>query len=915
MSSDSIDETRRKAFESAWLEGRPQPIERFLPPEDDGRHLATLEELVHIELEFTWKSWRAAPHDAPTVSPDHAPTQTSISPPRVESYLKRFPRLNQPEIVLRLLEQEHLARANWGDRPSMEEYRRRFPDIIPADWQPTMVASGEDEFQTIRAGAVIEPDVPDLPRPFGNYELLDVIGRGGMGIVYRARQVAADRTVALKVVRRDYLESVAQDTKASALERFHQEVQATARLEHKSIVSVYEVGDVDGEPFFSMQFIEGQSLAEILRDGPIPNREAAQYMVDVARAVAEAHRQDILHRDIKPQNILIDRAADRALVADFGLAKVLSSNEELTQSGDIMGSPPYMSPEQARDSSKVTTQSDIYAIGATVYHVLTGRPPFQAATALQTMILVTDQEPVPPRQLNPAIDRDLETICLKCLEKEPGRRYDSATALVEEFRRYLDGKPIVARPVGTIGRTVRWCRRNPVTATLIASTVAFLILALVATAVGYIRTTAALRVAEARFQHARHTVDNFCTNVSENILLNQPNMQPLRRELLEQALQYYHEFLDERGEDPTIQDELAKTYFRIGQISEMIDAPDDAFEAYRQALAMQEELVAARPKDPEVLDALGDTYTRYGGVLLRQERWKDAEEAYEKASEIRKRLVTVSLQHTEYERKLANTDMNKGVLAKQQGDVVLAEKRFMKAQTLRKQILARDPNATKVRRDLAMGLFNLASLHQSSKLRNLVAAQKELKEAAKLFEEVLAEDPADLMNQYHLVLCQRVLGDVESVTGDRSAENTYRNALTRLERLVRQNPTVLAYRAEMARAYMNVGLLYNEEGKQAEAIAALLRASELLEQVDIQCPDTPDYERNLAVTLYAVAELEISLSKDVAAKEHYERAKVQFEELLMKFPDDDVLKQNLEEIDGELMKIEERLKSDEASQL
>jgi tetratricopeptide (TPR) repeat protein/tRNA A-37 threonylcarbamoyl transferase component Bud32 len=901
MSLDSIDETQRKAFESAWREGRPEPIERFLPPEDDARHLATLEELVHIELEFTWKSWRAAPHDAPTISPARAPTQTSVGPPRVESYLKRFPRLNQPEIVLRLLEQEHLARANWGDRPSLEEYRERFPDIIPPDWQPTVVAPDRDDWETIRAGAVIEPDVPDLPRLFGNYELLDVIGRGGMGIVYRARQVAADRTVALKVVRRDYLESVARDTKASALDRFHQEVQATARLEHKNIVSVYEVGDVDGEPFFSMRYIEGRSLAEILRDGPIPNREAATYMADVAQAVAAAHRQDILHRDIKPQNILIDAEADRPLVADFGLAKVLSSNEDLTQSGDIMGSPPYMSPEQARDSSKVTTRSDIYALGATLYHVLTGRPPFQAATALETMLLVTDQEPVPPRQLNPAIDRDLETICLKCLEKEPARRYESATALADEFRQYLDNKPIVARPVGTVGRAVRWCRRNPVTATLITSTAAFLILALVATFVGYIRTTAALRVAEASFQDARRTVDDFCTNVSENILLNQPNMQPLRRELLEQALGYYQKFLEERGDDPTIRDELALTYFRIGQISELIDAPDDALAAYRQALAMQQQLVAGRPADRELLDALGNTNIRLGGVLLNQKRWDEAAVAYRRAQDIRKQLAATYPEEIEYRRKLANTFMNQGVMERQRGEPDLAEDRFGKAQSRRRQILDQDSGATKVRRDLAMGCYNLANLVADKPQ----AARAYYDEAIELFGQVRRNAPEDLMNPYYLAICHRLRGALKEDNGERpAAAEDYQQALDLMAQLALDNPAVTQFRAGEARVNMNIGLLHIKQENHPAASVAMTRALRLLEDVVTQCPNTPDYERDLGVTLYWVAGLEMEQSQSTAAYEHLKQAHERFDRLHREFPQEPEYGQWLEQIETFLQDLE-----------
>jgi tetratricopeptide (TPR) repeat protein len=229
--------------------------------------------------------------------------------------------------------------------------------------------------------------------------------------------------------------------------------------------------------------------------------------------------------------------------------------------------------------------------------------------------------------------------------------------------------------------------------------------------------------------------------------------------------------------------------------------------------------------------------------------------------------------------------------------VIPAKEQFLEAQARRDEILDRDPSATKVRRDQAMGLFNLASLHQLFTPRDLAAAEASLQNAIRLFEEVLHDDPTDLMNQYYLVLCYRLLGDVESETGDGSAaKQSYQDALTRLETLVHDNPAVLAYRAEMARVHMNVGLLHNEEGNQPEALAALTRALRLLEQVDAQCPDTPDYERNLAITLYAVAVLELGQSKHVAAGEHFEQAKVQFDKLHAKFPKEQGFTQSLDEI-------------------
>jgi len=295
----------------------------------------------------------------------------------------------------------------------------------------------------------------------GEYLLLEELGRGGMGVVYRAVQPAADRVVALKVIRPDKLEGRTDSDRRGALDRFLTEARATARLTHDHLVTVFDVGEAQGCPYYAMRLVEGRSLSEILRDGPLANRRAAAYLEPICRAIQEAHDQGIVHRDIKPGNILVEARGDRPLITDFGLAKWTGDGRDVTLAGEVFGSPPYMAPEQARDAATAVAAADIYGLGATLYHAVTGRPPFQAASAAETLRQVIAEEPVPPRQLNPDIDRDLETILLKCLAKEPPRRYLSAAALADELARYGRGEPIRARPLGRAGRLWRWARRNP----------------------------------------------------------------------------------------------------------------------------------------------------------------------------------------------------------------------------------------------------------------------------------------------------------------------------------------------------------------------------------------------------------------------------------------------------------------------
>ena len=319
--------------------------------------------------------------------------------------------------------------------------------------------------ETINAFGERVPPSPML-MDFGDYELLEQIGRGGQGVVFRARQKSLNRTVALKII------GLGQWATKAHLKRFRLEAEAAARLEHPGIVPIHEVGERDGSCYFSMKFVEGGQLDEVARREPMPIRPAVELIAKVARTVHYAHEHGILHRDIKPGNILLDAKGEPHLT-DFGLARLVESESSVTQTLDVLGTPSYMAPEQAvGNNTAVSSTTDVYGLGAVLYQLLTGQPPFAGGTTYETIRLLLDTEPRQPRLINPKIDRDLSTICLKCLEKDPKRRYSSALALAEDLGRWLKHEPIVARHTGVFTRGRKWVRRNPTSALLVTCVVA-----------------------------------------------------------------------------------------------------------------------------------------------------------------------------------------------------------------------------------------------------------------------------------------------------------------------------------------------------------------------------------------------------------------------------------------------------------
>jgi serine/threonine protein kinase len=497
------------------------------------------------------------------------------------------------------------------------------------------------------------------------YQILGELGRGGMGVVYKARQRGLNRLVALKMV------LAGAHASAQQLSRFNIEAEAVARLQHPNIVQIYEVGEQEGLPFFSLEFVNGGPLDKKIAGMPQPVAEAAQMTEAMARAMHFAHEQGIAHRDLKPANILLT-SDGIPKITDFGLAKRLEEiDSSQTRTGTIMGTPSYMAPEQARgEIHSVGPLSDLYTLGAILYELITGRPPFQGASAVETVMMVTSQETLPPSRLQPKTPRDLETICLKCLQKEPAKRYANCFELAEDLRRFQAGEPILARPIGQTERLWRWCKRNPRLAGMI-STISILLVT------GFVGSTwAAVTIRQERNQKeterqaavtAREEADAARKLAQQNELVansqaelsletigmlikkvqrqlsKDPGMMSLKRDILQTAMDGLKRVANRAGMEGKMQRSMEDAYFRMGELATEFGESEEALGYFERRHAMTKDDLAAEPNNALLKERLAMACLSLGQFYtdVRREP-KNSFEPYQECLKLRQQVAELT---------------------------------------------------------------------------------------------------------------------------------------------------------------------------------------------------------------------------------------------------------------------------------
>ncbi|QDS99846.1 serine/threonine-protein kinase [Adhaeretor mobilis] len=792
------------------------------------------------------------------------------------------------------------------------------------------------------------------------YTIIKPFQRGGLGQVSIARDEEINREVALKEI----LPKHADSTEARS--RFLLEAEITGSLEHPGVVPVYGLGQyADGRPFYAMRFIRGDNLKLAIEsfrnDFPLDAQGAKRQQggdyelrfrqllgrfVDVCHAIEYAHNRCVLHRDLKPGNIMLGKYGE-TLVVDWGLAKTIDADENptdtvelplqplssdgstATQMGTVVGTPAYMSPEQAAGQlDRLGPATDIYSLGATLFHLLTGQPPFSDAHPTMLLECVRQGKFTKPRFFDASIPRALEAICLKAMQRDIPDRYLTAGDLSDDIERWLADEPVRAYEDPLSARIFRWMRKHR---SLVVGSAGVLTVTAIGLTLGVLLLGAANRRVEAQraraeqnFTLAREAVNDYFISVSEDTLLNQSGMQPLRDELLKQALAYYEEFLSSGQVDDSMRDEIAQANYYVGRIKHKIDSPSAAIPFYDLAIQSYQALLPAGERIPASGDLsksdeqrfyeFGRTLNAKATSLLKLSQIEQARSYFMQARVIRQQLLARFPENVEYLRTLANSIMNMGTMKLGEGDQAAGLTLLDEAQTMREERLNTESSNAKLLSDAGKGSYNLGRLH--GEMEEYESAFQHYLQAVKYFEMLGELDLNDMDAQFNLAICYRTLGDqqdlaeAEQVT---QADAYYEKAVSLLNRLAIRNPQEPRYKANLATTEINRAWMLVDSGNSEAAIKPLTKAIETLKGMVEQFPNVPLYVIDLAHAERNYGEILIELGQGETGLEQLERSRDRFAELARQHPANREYKQQSEEAEELLEEIRNMEKSPDES--
>ena len=676
----------------------------------------------------------------------------------------------------------------------------------------------------------------------GDYEIERELARGGMGVVFRARDTKLNRIVALKMIKAGALAG------EDEIRRFQVEAEAAARLDHPNIVPIFDVGEQGGQHYFSMGFVDGTGLDARLKNGPLSPRDAAEVIKTVATAVQYAHAKGIVHRDLKPANILIDENGSPR-ITDFGLAKQIESDSSVTATGQAIGTPSFMPPEQARgETAGIGPAADIYALGATLYALLTGRPPFQTDSVLETIRQVLEREPVAPRVLNPAIDKDLETICLKCLEKNPSQRYASAEELAEELGRFLQHRPIHARPVGRLARGWRWCRRNRTLAAVGGFALLLLLMLAIGGPIMAVQQSQLRQEADDNFSEADVQRQRADENVIELKKANQKLDTALKKVTAESV---------RANKNLKRADEVVKRF--ITKIAR-IDGPLARYPATqslrKQLLKMgqdyYEQLIADNPQANLSVQLCQARLDRAELIRQLSGELKEAEKVYLQALQIAETMSRREPNQVEWQLLLGRCHNQLGIIYSELDSVQQAMKSFNRSLAIRQAIVAKYPYfAATVDESIANVHENIARLHRRKNRHETALAQNKRAEA--ILVRLKRAKPADLKIQLRWITnLTRITGDLKNLGRFNDAERHGKMSIEKCSQLYSRHRSQPDVQSKLADCYHGLADVYRATGDHKNGLAVLKRELPLRQRLVAATPWSADRKTLLEICYHSM---------------------------------------------------------------